>query len=126
MNLSRRRLLQLALATGTAATTGYGVVVYRRRRRWHVYSAAELAEHLRETFDYLRPDAAGVDRFVKEYLQHHNAAPQLRALEHVETTFLLSTDFFTSGQPAAGPIRFARLYHPYVNPCYNPLRRAQA
>ena len=42
----------------------------------------------------------------------------------LENTFLLSTNFFQSGQPAAGPIRFVAFYHPYVSPCYNPLVQA--
>ena len=120
MMLTRRQLLRL----GLCAVAGAGLGSWGHRRRWGwdgVYRQRRLNEHLHRTFGYLRPDPAGVDRFVALYLEHHNGSPTRGSLPHVEQTFLLSTDFFQSGQPATGPIRFVTLYHPYVSPCYDPL-----
>jgi hypothetical protein len=119
MKLTRRRMLQLALAVGAA---GSGAYVYEQRRAARrPYDRTALAEHLHEVFGYLQPDPAGVTTFVDQYLEHYNPRPRRTRLPHVEETFLMSTDYFQTGQPAAGPIHFVMLYRPDLHPCYNPL-----
>lgn len=36
--------------------------------------------------------------------------------------FLLSTDFFQSGEDTSRPVEYVRFYDPYVHPCYTPYR----
>lgn len=123
---TRRRFLVAGLAAVAGlALAAVGVRhVVRLRRVPRPFDRDELAEHLRRTYAYLRPEPAEVDRFVELYLAHYNAAPMFDDVAPLENTFLLSTNFFQSGQPAAGPIRFVAFYHPYVSPCYNPLVQA--
>jgi hypothetical protein len=118
MKLTRRRLLLSGLAL---ATSGAGLATFEYwRRRTPGYRRQQLIDHLHEAFGYLRPDPQGTARFVDLYLRHYNSRPPRENVRFVEQTFLLSTNYFQSGQPAAGPVRFVTLYHPYVSPCYNP------
>jgi hypothetical protein len=129
--IGRRRFLALGVAAAGGAALA---IVGYRRRLWHrawrrlwprpverVYTKRELQQHLQRTFAYLHPDVAGVERYVDLYLAHYHDSPSDGDLPQFETTFLLSTNFFQSGQPTSGPIQFVALFHPYVSPCYNPL-----
>lgn len=115
------------LATGLASVAGLALAVvgYRKYAAYHSpprrLDKDDLVEYLERTFAYLQPDRASVEKYVDLYLVHYDAAPTFRELPRLESAFLLSTNFFQSGQPATGPVRFAAFYHPYVSPCYNPL-----
>lgn len=120
MSLSRRRLLQIGMA---AAISAVALVVVRLPQHPRVLNRRDVVDHLLEAFGYLHPDPQETGRFADLYLAHHRSEPGEGDLEHLEQTYLLSTDFFQSGQPPAGPVHFVQLYHPYVLPCYSPLVR---
>jgi hypothetical protein len=119
MRFTRRRLLQTGLALA-ASGAGLASFVYWRRRS-PGYRRQQIIEHLNEVFAYLQPNPQGTAQFVDLYLRHYDPDPWSGTMRFVERTFLLSTDYFQSGQPPAGPVRFVQLYHRYLSPCYNPL-----
>jgi hypothetical protein len=119
MRLTRRRLLGWAVA-GAAAAIGLGSVGYYVQRP-RTYGRQDVIDHMLHAFAYLNPDPRGVGQFVDLYLVHYNSQPPSNSMQFAEQIFLLSTDFFQSGQPPAGPLRFVLLYHPYAFPCYNPM-----
>jgi hypothetical protein len=119
MTVTRRRLLLTGFAL---AASGAGLATFEYwRRRSPAYRRQQLIEHLQEVFGYLQPDPKETAEFVDLYLRHYDADPRSGSRRFLEQTFLLSTDFFQSGQPPAGPVRFVQLYHRYLSPCYNPL-----
>ncbi|MGB0588873.1 MAG: hypothetical protein ACPGU1_04255 [Myxococcota bacterium] len=62
---------------------------------------------------------------VDDFLEALSAAKKRpRKSDDVKQLFLLSTDFFAYGADEARPLRYATLYDPYRNPCYNPMEPA--
>ena len=119
MTVTRRRVLKLVIAGATAAI-GLGSIGYIVQRP-RVYRRQDVIDHMQQAFAYLHPDPHGIGQFVDLYMIHYNSQPPSNSMPFAEQIFLLSTDFFPSGQPSAGPIRFVQLYHPYAFPCYNPM-----
>lgn len=88
-----------------------------------VITSTEIANHLRDAFPYLRIPARDLEEFSQAYLGAYGR-PSAGQWGHIEQTFLLSTDFFPNGADEARPVRFLRIYHPYVSLCFNPLADA--
>ena len=62
---------------------------------------------------------------VDDFLDALSAAKKRpRKADAVKQLFLLSTDFFAHGCDESRPLRYATLYDPYRNPCYNPMEPA--
>lgn len=141
MKLTRRAFLGLGVgAAGVAVVGAGGAYMYRDELLY--MDAGELAALLRERFDYLRFDLTDEHwrEFGDLYIEHYgviahrtmylvrdqNTDRYDARVEHLESTFLLSTDFFLNNADESKPVRYVRLYHPYVSPCWNPLAMAGA
>lgn len=72
-------------------------------------------------FPFLIIPRQTIDDFLQAVSQ---AKRRPRRADQVKELFLLSTDFFAHGADEARPLSFARLYDPYLNPCYNPMEPA--
>lgn len=84
------------------------------------YRGTPMAEAIRLHYAYLNFAPGTVEQFVAAY-----TAPGARVGEPPSVMdglgrFLLSTDFFQHGADEAREIRYALLYAPMRNPCYNP------
>ncbi|GAC1629521.1 MAG: hypothetical protein NVS9B10_20790 [Nevskia sp.] len=137
--ITRRRFLLLA-GSGVA-----GVVAAR-----FAFARPEqvVAAVVRRKLDYLQLDAAGVDRFAKDFVARAIAAPtKLRALsavglielpieklgihfatlrhgeERILTYYLLSSDFFLNNADESRTVQYLGFYDPYRGACLNPFPR---
>lgn len=85
------------------------------------------AAKIRDHFDYLTIDPAGVNAFVRDMRLHRGwAATYLAWPPDAYTTYLLSTDFFRREAGSVDPIHYVGFYDPYVTPCNNPCARFDA
>jgi hypothetical protein len=138
--MKRRALFGLA-AAGMAALVGYRV--------WRSRDEDAVVDVLKKRLGYLRVDEAGMRRFAADFAAHR-AVPtrRLRAVaalwpayrfvplrvgipgsrhadlveEHIASTFLMSTDFFSNGADTGAPVVYGR-YYDAMNACSNPFRR---
>jgi hypothetical protein len=134
MRLTRRTFLYATAATVVAAPLAWQV-----REPVMMLQAGEIAEFLRENFHYLALEISDTEfqNFYTSYCEHY--APVWRpiwqralkgrddshhrdVMDSLATRFLMSTDFFLHGADETRPVRYVALYHPYANPCWNPLR----
>lgn len=133
--LGRRTFLRVALGGGALAALGMAGDWFRIRTRFlwearavenyaraYTYPHLPPARRIQRHFDYLTLDAAGIERFVREYEAAFGAAEldNVAANRLLYTKYLMSTDFFLNGQDETRPVRFVALHDPYVSPCWNP------
>ncbi|GEM_PF-686776 len=129
----RRRFLRIAAAVGGGLIPGAAALGWRLRSLGRERAALRLAESLRKPpenwpleerirsyFHFLKLDAEGVRRFVREH-EASLAEGLTEPDDDVFPIFLLSTDFFRNGADENRPVRFVMYYNPYRSPCYNPL-----
>jgi hypothetical protein len=139
MPMTRRKFLKWAAgAAGVSAAAAGGAFIFRDDLQ-HLGPGGIVAV-LREEFPYLTFTDDDARKFAVQYEAHYQ--PITRRLlylardgnddlfrdrvDHLATTFLLSTDFFLNGADEQRPLKFVRLHHPYVSPCWNPLAMAGA
>jgi len=147
MRVSRRAWLwSVAGVVGALGAAG-SAHHWRRLRR---PSADDFARLLHDRLSHLPLDAAGVERFAREYVSRYG--PQAAAVHHRETLggvwrvdalrrllpaarqqrvitferklvslYLRSTDYFRT--PAGTPVRYVAFADPYEIGCANPLAR---
>lgn len=137
---TRRRFL-IALGGLFGATGGFAGAFAWASRRYHgmtpkleavrrrltraAYGDVPVALAITRHYDYLRLDPDGVERFVRDYADWRSADGSAESIEDVLSRFLLSTDFFLHDADESRPIRYLRLYDPYLSPCNNPFVRAR-
>jgi len=61
--------------------------------------------------------------FGATYLEHWPVRIFREPRQFIQSTFLLSTDFFVHGADVSRPVRFVRFHNPYISPCWNPIVR---
>lgn len=81
-------------------------------------------EGLQDELYMLDIDPDAFVRFVDDYdeFKKYPLKARHRVRHGIVQEFLLSTDFFQNGADAKNKVRYVKLYDPYHNPCYNPLR----
>jgi hypothetical protein len=135
-------MVKLSAVAGGIAAAGGGVGwTYREHLAQH--HNAYIETFIRRNFEYLKLDVTSKEMrsFIALYRGHcspiytalvHGCAERLsvrppggyeRQMDELCTTFLMSTDFFPRGADESLPVRYVTLFHPYLSPCWNPLRR---
>lgn len=80
-----------------------------------------MERRIHEAFPALDLDPEGVRAFVRDYEAWRGPEGRTSWIDpSIPLTYLLSTDHFASGARAGVPVRYVRLYDPYVSPCWNP------
>lgn len=131
--LSRRSLLLATggVAAGVAATAAWplrnipGFVTEHLASKIAAYRFPHLGykEAILAHFHYLDIDETGVEQFADEYEAVFGAKSWSRPLDHLFETFLMSSDFFTTGANERRKVHYLALYAPDVSVCHNPLAR---
>ncbi len=81
---------------------------------------AALAAAIREYYEYLDLDPAGVQAFVTAYDAARGRRLVNGTLADALPRYLLSTDFFLHGEDERRRLQFVAFYHPRVTPCFRP------
>ncbi len=81
---------------------------------------AALAAAIREYYDYLDLDPAGVVAFVTAYDSARARRLVNGTLADAVPRYLLSTDFFLNGEDETRRVTFIAFYHPRGTPCFRP------
>ncbi|MEX2208618.1 MAG: hypothetical protein WEF50_20575 [Myxococcota bacterium] len=110
----RRRTFVLG-ALGAAAAVAFG---WRRlpRRGSAARTPEEIEADLREYYAYLEFDDALLGAFMRDLAR----LPQPLHRGELRRRFLLSTDFFVSGEDESRPLAYRAFCDPYLSPCYQP------
>lgn len=116
----------MALAAWNWRTVGFSMDWYLRTARDRAsglrYSFSSPAQRIKQYFDYLTIDEAGLRRFVADYEKRFGKVKFSSTLgnSHFYSTFLLSTDFFLNGADESRTVRYVSLHDAYVTPCLRP------
>lgn len=128
--LPNRRAFTVALLAGIASATAWGLYSsLGPSRHSHDETPSEPSHHpavkrLRAHFDGVDFDDASLRKYVQEYSRYiHVIDDRFHYPDDFFTRYLLSTNFFDDNRHQGAPIRYRGLYHPYVNPCGNPLHQ---
>lgn len=137
MRISRRTFIKTgaAGAAGLVISGGLGV--------WYqdeigVLQASEVVQYLRGNFSYLPLEIsdAEISQFYVEYAEWYKPVvrdhwqrlikgrgPEVfrKDMDHLATTFLMSTNFFVNGEDESKTVKYICLYAPYKNSCWNPV-----
>jgi hypothetical protein len=115
----------VAGALGTAGALGLGACKQPERQQktkeaavQHAYSKYET--QIRSQLKPLTIDSQEVVKFAKAWEGHKG--PFKGSPARLAELFLLSSDFFQTGEDAKRAPKFFMIYDPYLSPCYNPLR----
>lgn len=81
---------------------------------------AALAAAIREYYEYLDLDPAGVQAFVTAHDAARGRHLVRGTLDDALPRFLLSTDFFMHGEDETRRLQFVAFYHPRATPCFHP------
>lgn len=137
----KRRSFLTSLAAGGAAALSAPLWWQTAREHLKSLPPEDARLHLRRHFEPLGLDVedSQLDEFSSAYQRHwyplrrplvfqlngEGSAGYERQMRHLEQIFLLSTDHFLHEPHDAPPaLRYVAFFHPYVTPCWNPLRRA--
>ena len=123
------------LGAGAAAVSGSAAWIWRDRIK-HLDDRA-VVSFIKSELGYLQLSIDDVQllEFVEQYRKHYGPIQRKqwhqvrgrgveaykRQMDHLTTTFLLSTNFFLNGADESMPVHYMMLYHPYASPCWNPL-----
>jgi hypothetical protein len=96
---------------------------------------------VRKELSFLRLDDDGLQKFasdfgktmtqrsyryrIKGYSFLGIGAGRSGKVNHIVTTYLLSSDFFQSGMDESRLVKYVSLYSPYLRPCAHPFSHAQ-
>jgi len=127
--MKRRTLVKLLLGAAAAGVGGLMALRPSGRRKLPLpapedSAAPNPARALKEALPMLKVGDEVVAAFLADMARHDmrvklgkNGKPSSEDVQK----FLLSTDFFNSGDDESRPLKYVRLYDPYLAPCYNPL-----
>lgn len=122
----------IAGALGTAGGLGAGALAVgckqpdRARRQQEVTTPpvppayAKQVTQIRSRLEGLTIDDQEIVKFAQAW--QNSKGPFKGKGAKLAELFLLSSDFFQTGENAKRAPKFFMLYDPYVSPCYNPLR----
>ena len=116
--VSRRAFL--VTAAGLAAAAGWLAWDNRNGIRTLI-GYVPMERRIHEAFAGLELDADGVRAFVRAHEAWRGPERRTSWIDpSIPLLYLLSTDYFVSGARPDVPVRYVRLYDPYVSPCWNP------
>ncbi len=81
-----------------------------------------IAKMVRDHFDYLTLDQAGVLAFIEDR-ERQSGLIDLRRVPY--TQYLMSTDFFIYDEDESRVVNYITLFDAYASPCFNPLSRGK-
>ena len=117
--VSRRGFL--AGAAGLAAAAAGWLAWDNRVGIRRLLGYVPMERRIHEAFPALELDPEGVRAFVRDYEAWRGEESRTSWIDpSIPLLYLLSTDHFASDSRAGVPIRYVRLYDPYVSPCWNP------
>ena len=138
--INRRTFIKASLVSFFLLAIFVGASWINRDRLAFV-QARGIAKFLRQNFHYLdlKVTDHDIEQFYTAYKIHYRKLIRFKwerllkgrsreyfesRLDHVATTFLMSTDFFLNGADETKPVRYVRLYHSYASPCWQPVSAA--
>lgn len=121
--MKRRKFLIAGAGVAAVGATGAAIANHLGYLGGLSRGARGMVATIRQRLDFLKFKDAVLVAFLEEYeTKVRKIKPNEPLTARFVHRFLMSTDFFQTGEDEARELNYVMLFHPYASPCYNPLR----